>query len=161
LVAAVNGAAVGGGFEIVLACDLVVAVPDAWFALPEPQRGIVPGGGGAIRLSLELPKVIANAVLLAGAKLTAGDAARWGLVNEIVPREDLTGAALGLAAAISKAAPLAISATMEMARTTRRMLEAPAWDVSDASVRFIRLTTDAKEGPRAFAEKRSPVWAGE
>lgn len=160
LIAAVNGAALGGGFELVLACDLVIAAEGAWFALPEPLRGIVPGGGGAVRLPLLVPKAIANDVLLAGARLDAGAAERWGLVNRVVPASDLLDAALEKAFEICKAAPLAVSATMAVAGTTFRGLEASAWDVNDASVRFIRTTDDAKEGPRAFAEKRAPRWTG-
>lgn len=160
LIAAVNGAALGGGFEIVLACDLVIAAEGAWFALPEPRRGIIPGGGGALRLPLHLPKAIANDVLLAGARLDAVAAERWGLVNRVVPASDLLDAALEKAREISDAAPLAISATLAVASTVNRGLEAGAWDVNDASVRFVRSTDDAKEGPRAFAEKRTPHWTG-
>lgn len=160
LIAAVNGAALGGGFEIVLACDLVVASSDAWFALPEPLRGIIPGGGGAVRLSQLLPKAIANDVLLCGARLTADEAARWGLVNQVVAAPELLAAARAKANAIGRAAPLAVAGTLAIAGSARRILEAGAWDVNDASVRFIRTTDDAKEGPRAFAEKRAPQWSG-
>lgn len=160
LIAAVNGAALGGGFEIVLACDLVVASSAAWFALPEPQRGIIPGGGGAVRLSQLLPKAIANDILLCGARLTAEEAAHWGLVNEVVDSSELLAAARAKAEAVGRAAPLAIAGTLAIAATARRSLEAAAWDVNDANVRFIRTTDDAKEGPRAFAEKRAPQWTG-
>lgn len=160
LIAAVNGAALGGGFEIVLACDIVIAAESAWFALPEPSRGIIPGGGGAVRLPMHLPKSIANDVLLAGARLDSTAAERWGLVSRVVPSDELVEAAFQKAREICKAAPLAISATMAVAGTAGRALEASAWDVSDASVRFIRSTEDAKEGPRAFAEKREPNWTG-
>lgn len=160
LIAAVNGAALGGGFEIVLACDLVVASSDAWFALPEPLRGIIPGGGGAVRLSQSLPKAIANDVLLCGARLTADEAARWGLVNQVVAAPELLVAARAKAEAVGRAAPLAVAGTLAIAGTARRSLEAASWDVNDANVRFIRTTDDAKEGPRAFAEKRAPQWTG-
>jgi len=160
LIAAVNGAALGGGFEIVLACDLVIAAEEAWFALPEPQRGILPGGGGAVRLPLTVPRAIANDVLLAGHRLTAAEAERWGLVNRVVPAEELVAAAIEKGNAITKAAPLAVAGTMAIAGASRRALEAAAWDVNDANVRFIRTTDDAKEGPRAFAEKREPKWTG-
>jgi len=160
LIAAVNGAALGGGFEIVLACDLVIAAEEAWFALPEPQRGIIPGGGGAVRLPLAVPRAIANDVLLAGRRLTATDAERWGLVNRVVGAGELMMAAVDRAMAIAKAAPLAIAGTMAIAGSSRRSLEAAAWDVNDANVRFVRTTEDAREGPRAFAEKREPKWTG-
>lgn len=160
VIAAVNGAALGGGFELVLACDLVLAVPGAWFSLPEPLLGIIPGGGGAIRLPQQLPKVVANEVLLAGRRLTAAEGERWGVVNRVVDPANLLAEAHALAASITAAAPMAVAGTLAIAATARRVLESAAWDVNDANVRFIRTTEDAREGPVAFAEKRPPRWAG-
>jgi enoyl-CoA hydratase/carnithine racemase len=160
VIAAVNGAALGGGFELVLACDLVLAVPDAWFALPEPARGIIPGGGGAVRLPQQLPRVVANEVLLAGRRLTAADAERWGVINRVVDSGNLLREAHALAASITASAPLAVTGTLATADAARRFLEGAAWDVNDANVRFIRTTEDAREGAAAFVEKRLPRWAG-
>jgi enoyl-CoA hydratase/carnithine racemase len=160
VVAGVNGPALGGGFELVLACDLVVAVPGAWFALPEPQRGIIAGGGAAIRLPRLLPKAVASEILLAGGRLSAEQAERWGLLNRVVPPQELAGAARELARAVCVGAPLAISGTLTISGTIDRGLEASAWDVNDAQVRAIRATQDAKEGATAFAEKRAPQWSG-
>ncbi|HVW42413.1 MAG TPA: enoyl-CoA hydratase-related protein [Amycolatopsis sp.] len=160
VVAAVNGPALGGGFELVLACDLVVAVPTAWFALPEPLRGIIAGGGGAIRLPQVLPAAVAREILLAGGRLSAEQAERWGLLNRVVAPEALAGAARELADAVCVGAPLAIAGTLAISGTIQRGLEASAWDVNDAQVRAIRATEDAKEGATAFAEKRPPEWSG-
>ncbi|WP_236791971.1 enoyl-CoA hydratase-related protein [Amycolatopsis sp. GM8] len=160
VVAAVNGPALGGGFELVLACDLVVAVPTAWFALPEPQRGIIAGGGGALRLTQLLPRAIAREILLANGRLTAEQAERWGLLNRVVPPEALASTARELADAVCVGAPLAIAGTLAISQTIERGLEASAWDVNDAQVRGIRATEDAKEGATAFGEKRAPQWSG-
>jgi len=161
VIAAVNGAALGGGFELVLACDMVVAAPNAWFALPEPSRGIIPGGGGAIRLPQQLPKAIANDVLLAGGRLTAEVAERWGVVNRVIKAEELLDAAREIAASICAAAPMAVAGTLAISSTVRRSLESAAWDINDAHVRLIRTTADANEGATAFAEKRAPRWSGQ
>jgi enoyl-CoA hydratase/carnithine racemase len=158
IIAAVNGPALGAGFEIVLACDLAVAAPDAWFALPEVKRGIFPGGGGAIRLPQQIPKAIANEILLAGRRLTAYEAVGLGIVNRVVAADELVTEAQRLAADICRAAPLAVAATLVTAGAIRRSLESSAWEVNDSNIRFIRTTNDAKEGALAFVEKRLPKW---
>jgi enoyl-CoA hydratase/carnithine racemase len=160
VVAAVNGPALGGGFEIVLACDLVVAADTAWFSLPEPTRGIIAGGGGALRLPQRLPTAVANELLLTGARLSAAEALEWGLVNRVVAPGSVLSTARAIAESICAAAPLAILGTLAVAGAARRAAEAGAWEVNDAAVRAVRLTEDAKEGPRAFAEKRTPQWSG-
>ncbi|GGL12661.1 enoyl-CoA hydratase-related protein [Nocardia jinanensis] len=160
VIAAVNGPALGGGFEIVLACDLVVAAETAWFSLPEPTRGIIAGGGGALRLPQRLPTTVANELLLTGARLSAVKAYDWGLVNRVVAVDRVLSTARELAESICAAAPLAVSGTLAIAGAARKAAEAGAWEVNDAAVRAVRLTADAKEGPRAFAEKRAPQWSG-
>jgi crotonobetainyl-CoA hydratase len=160
VIAAVNGLAYGGGFEIVLACDLVVAADHAVFALPEVKRGIVAGGGGVLRLSRALPPAVARELLLTGSPLAADQALRWGLVNRVVAPSDLISAAEELAVEITRGAPVAITATLAVSRALDRLIEGVGWLSSDQAVERVRLTSDAREGPRAFAERREPVWTG-
>jgi enoyl-CoA hydratase/carnithine racemase len=160
VIAAVNGLAFGGGFEIVLACDLVVAASHAEFALPEVRRGIIAGGGGALRLSRVLPPVVARELLLTGASLPAADALRWGLVNRVVDGERVLDTARELAKEIVRAAPVAVAATLAVARVVDRQIEGVGWLASDQALERVRLTDDAKEGPSAFSEGRSPTWTG-
>jgi crotonobetainyl-CoA hydratase len=164
VIAAVNGIAFGGGFELALAADLVVAAHHAEFALPEVGLGIVPDSGGLLRLPQRMPRAIAVELLLTGRRMSAEEAARWGVVNRVVPGDELMSSALQLARAIVAAAPLAVSAALEVLRETARL------DVADgfARMRSGELTAyqamlasqDALEGPRAFAEGRPPRWQG-
>lgn len=160
VIAAVNGAAIGGGFELVLACDLVVISSTAWFALTEVLRGLVPGGGGAVRLPQQLPKVLANRLLLTGERLSAQDALRWGLANELVEPAEVLPTAISIAGAIAAAAPLSVTGTLAIADAARSNAEAAVWQLNDSQVRFIRTTEDAQRGRDAFAEKRAPEWIG-
>lgn len=165
VIAAVNGYAAGGGFELALACDLIVAVPDARFSLPEVKLGLVADSGGIFRLSRRMPDALARELLLTGRPIDAAEAARWGIVNHVVERERLLGEARALAAEIEAAAPLATRAVKAVLAATERMTvegaftalrdgSIPAYDRAMASA-------DAEEGPRAFAEGREPVWRGE
>lgn len=115
MIAAVNGSAIGGGFEIVLACDLVVAADNAWFCLPEGKHGFAANPGGAYRLAHQIPPAVALEYILSGRPLTAHEALRLGLVNYVVPVEDVRRRALDLAAEISEQAPLSTSATKRVA----------------------------------------------
>ncbi len=165
VIAAVNGYAAGGGFELALACDLVVAVTEARFSLPEVHRGFVADAGGVLRLPKRIPRPLAMEMLLAGRELDAAEAARWGLVNRVVEPDGLMDAARDLAGQVAAAAPLAVRAVKAIVSATeelsleegyRAMREGgvPAYDrVMDSE--------DAEEGPRAFAEGRDPVWRGE
>jgi len=164
VVAAVNGLALGGGFELALAADLIVAAEHAEFALPEAGLGIIADSGGVLRLPRSLPRVVANELLYTGSRLTAPEAARWGLVNRVVPGADLLGAAMELAVRVTGSAPLSIAAIKEIARATEgepverafrtmRTADLPAY-------RAMLTSQDAEEGPRAFAEKRAPRWTG-
>jgi len=164
VIAAVNGLAVGGGFELVLACDLAVAAEGVDFFLPEVRIGIVADAGGVLRLPKRLPAAVANRLLLTGDRLPAEEAARLGLINEVVPREGLMDAARALAERIIEAAPLAIRAVKAVLEATQtlsveegfallRSGEIPEYDQMLSS-------DDALEGPRAFAEKRVPRWQG-
>lgn len=165
VIAAVNGWAAGGGFELALACDLIVATEEARFALPEVRRGLVPDAGGALRLPKRLPRAVAMELMLTGRPMSAEEAARWGLVNRVVPAPGLLESARELAGEIAKAAPLAVRAVKAIAAATGelpvkdgyallRSGGVPAYDRASRS-------QDAREGPRAFAEGRDPVWKGE
>jgi crotonobetainyl-CoA hydratase len=165
VIAAVNGYAAGGGFELALACDLVVAVPEARFSLPEIKLGLVADSGGVLRLPRRLPRALAMELLLTGRPMDAAEGARWGLVNQVVERKRLLETARELAAQIEAAAPLATRAVMAILGATEGMTveqgfralrdgRIPAYERAMASA-------DAEEGPQAFAEGRKPVWRGE
>ena len=163
VVCAVNGMAVGGGFEIAMAAEFVVAADHARFFLPETGLGIIPDAG-SIRLPRLLPPVVANEVLYGGRRLDAFEAERCGLVNKVVPAADLEDAAMELAGRIASAAPLAVEAVMAIDRATRHLPLGEAFGYLrsgglEAYERMLR-SEDAKEGPRAFTEKRDPYWQG-
>jgi enoyl-CoA hydratase len=160
VVAAVEGHAAGGGFEIVLACDLVVASTTAVFSLPETRRGLVPGAGGLLRLPAALPRAVASRMALTGAPLSGQRAHELGLVNVLTSPGEALGQALDLAREVAANAPLAV-------RAARRILdEGPswpadrAWSCQDQICREVRESEDAGEGTAAFLERRPPVWTG-
>lgn len=160
LIARVNGAARGGGFEVALACDLVVASDAATFALPEVLRGIYAGGGGVHRLPRQMPLKLAMEYLYTGRVMTAAEALDHGLVNRVVPYDQLDDAVHGLIDEIMAAAPLSIRATKQAAM---RGLDMPLGDALYAdfpAVTTMMKSSDAKEGPLAFSEKRDPNWSG-
>ncbi|HLR83642.1 MAG TPA: enoyl-CoA hydratase-related protein [Nocardioidaceae bacterium] len=164
VIAAVNGLALGGGFELALAADLIVAAEHAEFALPEVGLGMVADSGGVLRLPRRLPRTIATEMLMTGRRMGAGEARRWGLVNDVADTGDVVGSALRLSARVRAGAPLALAAIKEIARAT----ETAGVEEGFATLRGGHLTryaqmlesADAVEGPRAFAEKRRPVWTG-
>ncbi|MGH2522423.1 MAG: carnitinyl-CoA dehydratase [Anaerolineales bacterium] len=163
VIAAVNGMAVGGGFELALACDLIVAAQHAQFFLPEVLVGVL-ADAASFRLPKRLPRPLALEMLLTGRRMDAEEAMRWGLVNAVTPRAGLMDKAREYAQAILKAAPLAIAAVKEVARATET-LELRACYALMRSGKLIAYqkmlaSEDAIEGPRAFAEKREPVWKG-
>ncbi|GGL15517.1 enoyl-CoA hydratase-related protein [Nocardia jinanensis] len=163
IVAAVNGHAIGGGAEMALACDLVVAVESAEFSLPEVRRGYIASGGGAVWLSRWVPRAIAMEILLLGDRFSAAQAERWGLVNRVVPDGQALTAALALAEAIAANAPLAVQAHKRLVAgltDSRFAAAASDWARNHAEHEHIHRTEDAAEGPRAFIEKRAPVWKG-
>ncbi len=160
IIAAVNGAALAGGCEIVLACDLVVAADHAVFGIPEVTRGLLASGGGLIRLPTLLPRAIALELALTGDPIDAGRALQLGLVNRVAPLADLMPTALALAERIAENAPLSVRRSKEVIRSIDGLTEAEAWDVSDAAMREVFSSADAIEGSVAFAEKRPPAWQG-
>ena len=160
IIAAVEGPALGGGFEIALACDLIVAGESAVFGLPEVKRGLVAAGGGLLRLPQRIPRNIATEATLTGRPLTAARCAELGLVNAVVPDGEALAAALELAAEIAANAPLAVRASKAV------MAQAAEWPAAEQFARQetvidpVRRSDDAREGARAFVEKRAPRWEG-
>lgn len=161
VIAAVHGFALAGGMELVLACDMVVAADDAIFGLPEVTRGIVAAGGGMFRLPRVIPPARARELLLTGARLPAVEAHALGLVNRLVPADQVLATARELADAICANAPVAVRETLALARAAQEIDEQEAWRRSGEASRRVAQSEDAKEGPRAFAEKRSPRWTGQ
>ena len=161
VIAAVNGLALGAGFEIALACDLVIAADDAEFALPEPRYGLAASMGGLHRLPRQIGLKEAMGLILTGRRIDAREAQRLGLVNELVPRADVVPAALRWARQILECSPGAIAASMEI--VWRGLEEAStelAVTADYTATRVLQQNPDATEGPRAFVERRRPVWSG-
>ena len=161
VIAAVNGMAVGGGFEIAMAADMIVAAEHATFFLPEAGIGILPDAG-SVRLPRLLPPHIAREVLLAGRRLTATEAAQFGLVNRVVAAPDLLTSARQLAGAVVASAPLSVAAILDIGRRTAHTdpIEAMTAIKSFESYRRALDSEDAAEGNASFTEKRAPVWKG-
>ena len=162
-VAAVTGFALGGGTELSLASDLVVAGRSSRFGLPEVTRGIVAAAGGIVRLPEQLPRKIAMQMIVTGDPVDADTAQRWGLVNEVVDDDEVLAAAVALARRIADNAPLAVQASKRVAAGITDgtvPAEADAWARNDAAIARVMASQDAREGPRAFAEKRPPRWQG-
>ncbi|MEM7322354.1 MAG: enoyl-CoA hydratase-related protein [Actinomycetota bacterium] len=160
LIARVNGVALGGGFEVAMACDLVVAADHATFGLPEPRRGIYAGGGGVHRLPRQIPLKLAMEYLLTSRTMTADRARELGLVNDVVPYEELDAAVDRLIDDILLGAPLSIRATKEAAMMGLDMDLPTAFHHRFDAVVEMGASEDAREGPLAFAEKRTPTWKG-
>jgi enoyl-CoA hydratase len=161
VIAAVEGYALAGGFEIVLACDLVVASEEARFGLPEVRRGLVAGAGGLLRLPRRIPYHLAMEIVLTGEHFPAGRLAEAGLVNRLTAPGQALAGARELAALVAQGAPLALAASK------RVVVESADWDSAEAFARQGDIispvfgSADAIEGAVAFAEKRAPVWRGE
>ncbi len=167
VIAAVNGAAVGGGFEIVIPCDVVVMADHAYFALPEMQRGILADGGAVQRLPRMIPPNVAREMLLTGRPMDAEEALRWGLVHKVVPLAELMETAREIAREISLGAPLALQALKEVLTYCETLpvreamaLVRPGGKSGLPLYSKIHESEDAIEGIRAFAEKRDPNWKG-
>jgi enoyl-CoA hydratase len=160
MIAAIEGYALAGGFELALACDLIIASRAAKFGLPEVKRGLVARSGGLVRLPRQLPSRIAAELVLVGAMISAERLAGYGLINSVVEPGTALAAAQAMATEIAANGPLALAASKQV------LAEAPDWTGQDMFDRQHPITdpvfasADAKEGARAFAEKRPPVWRG-
>lgn len=162
-IAAVNGTALGGGTELALASDLVVAAENAMLGLPEVKRGLIAGAGGVFRIVSQLPRKVAMELVFTGEPLSAADALKWGLINEVVPDDAVVDAAIALAQRITVNAPLAVQASKRVAYGADDGLiadEEADWARTKREFAGLLTSEDAKEGPRAFAEKRPAVWKG-
>ena len=160
IIAAINGVAVGGGLETALGCDIRIAAESARLGLSEAKRGIVPGGGGMARLPRLVPMGAALEIMMSGDLITAQEAYRIGLVNQVVPASALMSAAVKMAERFMDSAPLAVRSIKE---TVMKARDLPSLEEA-LKVRFggnISATEDAREGTRAFNEKRKPVWKGQ
>lgn len=160
IIAAVNGSALGGGMELVLASDIAVAADSAEFGLPEPRVGYVAVAGGAHRIVRQAPLKHALGMLLTGRRIGAGEALRYGLVNEVVPAAELLAVARRWAGLILECAPLSVTASKQMAMEGLELPLDQAMSRSYTEYEKARRSPDFIEGPRAFAEKRKPVWRG-
>ena len=160
-IAAVNGAALGGGTEIAMASDLVVADQSAVFGLPEVKRGLIAGAGGVFRIVDALPRKLAFELLFTGEPITAAEALKWGMINRVVPEGTALEAALALAGRITVNAPLSVQASKRIACGVDDGVitdEEPKWARMSREFGSLLKSEDAKEGPLAFAQKRQPVW---
>ena len=160
LVAAIEGIAVGGGLELALIADLLVAAEDARFGSPEVKFGLFPGGGALLRLPRLLPQSIVTELALTGELMSAQDAHSHGLVVRLCDPGHALDAALELAGAIARNAPLGVDATLRLLRRAPGRSEEELWSEQIALVDAVFHSEDAQEGARAFAEKRPPKWAG-
>lgn len=160
-IAAVNGTALGGGTELALASDLVVAEERAMFGLPEVKRGLIAGAGGVFRIVAQLPRKVALEMLFTGDPISAAEAAKWGLINQVVPDDTVVEAALTLAERVTVNAPLSVQASKRIAYGVDEGVitdEQPGWRRTEREFGTLLKSEDAREGPLAFAEKRQPVW---
>jgi enoyl-CoA hydratase len=161
LIGAAEGWALAGGFELLLACDLVVAGASARFGVPEVKRGLVAGAGGALLLARRIPRALALEMILTGDPFDARRAAEIGLVNRVVDEGQALEEALGLAEKIAANGPLALIASKEISNGGGDWTAEERWDEMARVMRPVFTSQDAQEGARAFAEKRAPVWKGQ
>ena len=162
-IAAVNGTALGGGTEICLASDLVVAADIALFGLPEVKRGIYAGAGGVFRLPRQIPRKVAMEMIMTGEPIDAARALALGFINRVVAADQVVDAAVALAEKVCEAAPLSVQASKRVALGITDGLiadEESDWERSTREGAALMKSADAKEGPLAFAEKRAPNWQG-
>lgn len=161
-IAAVNGLALGGGFEIALACDIILASSTASFGLPEVELGLIPGWGGTQLLVRRLGPYITREIILAGGRISPDRAASLGIVNRVAPPEQLLETAVEMAQGIASRAPLAVRALRMavLAETSSNQRDTAGFGYEQTLVESLFLTSDAREGVGAFMEKRQPKFTG-
>jgi enoyl-CoA hydratase len=160
LIAAVEGVALGGGFELALACDLIVAAEDSKFGLPEVKRGLLAAAGGVLRLPRRLPYHLAMELILTGSTFSAAQAHAWGLVSRVAPSGSALSQARELAVQIAANGPMAVRASKYLVAHANEWTLKESFKNQREVVRTVMASDDAKEGATAFAEKRRPVWTG-
>ena len=160
IIAAANGSALAGGFEIMISCDMVIAADHAKFGIPEAQRGLIAGGGGLIRLPKLVPLAVAYEMALTADPIDAQRAYELGLVNRVVPGDQVLDVAVALAERIAKNAPLAVRTSKDVIKKARELTERESWELNTEAFAMIGRSADALEGAVAFAEKREPNWQG-
>lgn len=160
LIAAINGACMAGGMEMVLGTDIRIAADHAVFALPEVRRGVIPFAGSLVRLARQIPHAVAMELMLTGEAVTAVQAQRFGLVNHVVPAGDVMPQALALAQKIAANGPVAVQAVKRTVRDTSGLALDGAYALENDAKRVVMASDDAREGPRAFMEKREPRFLG-
>lgn len=160
LIAKVQGYAMGGGFELALACDIIVATPEASFALPEAQLGLIAGAGGVFRLTRQLPHRVAMGYLLTGRRMTASQALAFGLINEVASANEIDDCVARWAEDILRSAPLSIKAIKEVVSKSASLPLAEAFTMYYNHEEIRCKSQDALEGIEAFVEQRPPIWRG-
>lgn len=160
IIAAVQGAALAGGMEIMLACDMVIAERSAKFGLPEARIGLLAGGGGIFRLAQRMPSCKAREYIVTGATFSAQEAEHHGLLNRVVEDGGAMDAALELAREVARSAPHSVEESLRLLRLSEHEIEGRLWPLNDTMLAAILKSDDAKEGVRAFREKRLPSWTG-
>lgn len=158
IIAAVQGPALAGGFEIVLSCDMVVAADDARFGIPEVQRGLIAAAGGLIRLPQRVPLALALEFAMTGDPIPAARAYELGLVNRLVPKDDVLDTAVALAARIGENSPVAVRCSRQLVKEMANLTEEQGWARNAQLTVEVFSSGDAIEGATAFAEKRTPNW---
>ncbi|HEV2593840.1 MAG TPA: enoyl-CoA hydratase-related protein [Sphingomicrobium sp.] len=159
-IAAVEGMALAGGCELALACDLIVASEGGFFGLPEVTRGLIASAGGVYRLPRAIPRAIAIECILTANRLSAERAYEFGMVNRLVPKGQALTVAIALASQIACNAPIAVRESLAIARAALDLDDASLRKLSDEAQERVISTEDFADGPRAFVEKRSPIWKG-